>query len=230
MSCTGILFNGKHSYRDFLLTIDKKEIGYPSKNKITEKIPFMNGSYDFSAALTNGEDTYSERIITIEFNLIVDKYKNKSTTDRRVLLYKKASQLLSWLLDTNGQKALILDEDVNCYYEAEVISAPTIEDIVGNGKLKVSFVCYPFKKSKNITTYSYTNSGTKSYTFLNNGRYVTPIAKCNMPGFTMEINNKIYKLSEGEHTVWGARLTPGNNTVKITGTGTIEFKFREEYL
>lgn len=228
---TGVLFNGKHSFRDFGLTIEKKEIGYPSKNKITEKIPFMNGTYDFSTALTDGEDTYSERPISITFNLIMDKYKNKSTDERRKLLYQKADLLQSWLLDTNGRKSLILDENLNYYYEAEVVNAPSLEDIVGNGKLKVEFICYPFKRAINITTYNFGYySGTKSYTVKNNGRPVTPNVKCSNGGFVIEINNKVFRLVEGEQTVWGARLLAGNNTVIVSGTGTVELKFREETL
>ncbi len=45
----GISFNDKHSYRDFDITIlNTRVIETPSKIKIKETVPFMNGSYDFS--------------------------------------------------------------------------------------------------------------------------------------------------------------------------------------
>ena len=44
----GIKKGNKHSFIDFGLTIKSKSIGMPSKNKVKETIPFMNGQYDFS--------------------------------------------------------------------------------------------------------------------------------------------------------------------------------------
>ena len=45
----GITYNDKHSFNDFNVTIlNTIVIETTSKIKITETIPFMNGSYDFS--------------------------------------------------------------------------------------------------------------------------------------------------------------------------------------
>ena len=44
----GIIKGNKHSFKDFNITIAKRDIGIPKKNKITEKIPFSNVTYDFS--------------------------------------------------------------------------------------------------------------------------------------------------------------------------------------
>ena len=45
----GITYNNKHSFNDLGLTVlNTRVIETPSKIKITETVPFMNGSYDFS--------------------------------------------------------------------------------------------------------------------------------------------------------------------------------------
>jgi hypothetical protein len=45
----GITYNNKHSFNDLGLTVlNTRGIETPSKIKITETVPFMNGSYDFS--------------------------------------------------------------------------------------------------------------------------------------------------------------------------------------
>ena len=65
---TGIEFNGKHSLGDFGLTVSNREIGYPSKIKRQERVPFSNTVYDFSN-LYGGQE-YEERSITYTLNLI----------------------------------------------------------------------------------------------------------------------------------------------------------------
>ena len=45
----GIVKGGKHSYDDFGLTVRDTTTETKKKNKTLVKIPFMNGSYDFSS-------------------------------------------------------------------------------------------------------------------------------------------------------------------------------------
>ena len=65
----GIIKNNKHSYNDFGLKILSRELNPPSKKKIKETLPFMNGSYDFS--LLCGENVYEERTIKYVFDMFV---------------------------------------------------------------------------------------------------------------------------------------------------------------
>ena len=69
----GIVKGGKHSYDDFGLTVRDATTETKKKNKTLVKIPFMNGSYDFSSLY--GGQTYEEETRTYEFNLVAkDKY------------------------------------------------------------------------------------------------------------------------------------------------------------
>lgn len=63
----GITLHDKHSYRDFGAWLKSKTIGIPSTIKITETIPYMQGSYDFTELY--GEQTYDDRELEYEFDL-----------------------------------------------------------------------------------------------------------------------------------------------------------------
>ena len=67
----GITYNNKHSFNDLGLTVlNTRVIETPSKIKITETIPFMNGSYDFSNLY--GSASYSDRELNYSFLIDVE--------------------------------------------------------------------------------------------------------------------------------------------------------------
>ena len=76
----GITYNNKHSFNDLGLTVlNTRVVETPSKIKITETIPFMNGSYDFSNLY--GSNCYTERKLEYEFLIkahiqVVFQYSN----------------------------------------------------------------------------------------------------------------------------------------------------------
>ena len=68
----GIIKSNKHSYYDFGLKIISREFNPPSKKKVKETLPYMNGSYDFSSLY--GDNVYEERTVKYVFDF---RYKNK---------------------------------------------------------------------------------------------------------------------------------------------------------
>ena len=96
----GIKKGNKHSFIDFGLTIKSKSIGMPSKNKVKETIPFMNGQYDFSELY--GGQTYSTREVKIivALNGLVD-----SSRTRLNIAY---DNVINWLFNT-GMSTLKID-------------------------------------------------------------------------------------------------------------------------
>ena len=83
-----IVYNGKHSFNDFgLKRFNSKEHKAPSKNKIYETVPFMNGSYDFSNIY--GGNTYSDRELTYSFLVEVDNEEAMNymvSSERKLIL------------------------------------------------------------------------------------------------------------------------------------------------
>ena len=136
----GIVFDGKHSYKDFNLTMTTNPvITYPQKNKKKTRIPGTNYILDLDEGRNTQE--YTERQIVCTFNVI-----NHSKMDARAT-EDVASALANWLMIPVGKQRLDLDIIPYFYFEAEVES---VGDLVFNvmqyGQLEVTFTCMPFKK------------------------------------------------------------------------------------
>jgi len=232
-----INFNNKNSYTDLGITIDSFGIQPPAKKKIKESVPFMNGSYDFSTVGSNGEITYSERVIRLKFNLI---------ESNRASLWNKYSEVLEWLLGV-GQSQLIFSDMIDCYYLAEVEDAPSFETLIKNGGImEVEFITYPFKFGTNIEgsnqlwdpfnfELDYMQDteldvvGSEVIQIYNVGKLVSPVVNCSS-NMSVVLNGYTANFTTGDNTDWRFKLKPGINNITVTGTGTIKFIFRKELL
>lgn len=229
----GITFNGKHSFDDLGLLTFSKEIGTPSKNKIKDSVPFMNGSYDFSN-IYNGS-TYSERELTFVF-----KTSGGSRTDAVRMVVE------NWLMGTDGQVELIEDDLKSYYYLAECIDL-SFEEFNSFGKLIATFTAYPFKigvalegskilwdefcfDTDALQETEFEVSGTKEVVITNLGIVnVTPIIECDSVFKLIKDNNE-YTFSQGETKDYRLELSPGANAIVIKGNGNISIKFRKEII
>jgi predicted phage tail component-like protein len=233
----GFKFNNKHIYKDldFKIYMHTKSIQPPSKKKIKETVPFMNGSYDFSTVGTNGELTYEERAITIELGLVGNSKEE---------LYSIYSKTLQWLVDS-GPSQLIFDDIQEYYFLAEVEDVGSFEEIMEFGKLTVTFKTEPFKKGMDLEgsnlwdtfnfetdimqTTTFNVTGSMTVTIVNPGRIITPqvIVSANMSCLLGTYTASFTTTKDKDYKF---RLQPGENVIKITGTGSIEFRFRKEVL
>lgn len=229
----GIIKDGKHSYDDFGLTVRDTTIETKKKNKTLVKIPFMNGSYDFSSLY--GGQTYEEETRTYEFNLVVeDKYD----------LELQKMKLSEWLLD-GGQVEIYDDLLVGYHRLAECINL-SFEENYNYAKVIANFRAYPFKirdeyegddiwdtfnfELDTSQDVKFTVGPFKNKVLINNGSNgVTPVVVCSAP-MMVTLNNKTFKFQAGETIDYRFRLKKGGNSLKIKGEGAIEFKFRKEVL
>lgn len=230
----GIIKNNKHSYNDFGLKILSREFNPPSKKKIKETLPFMNGSYDFS--LLYGEDVYEERTIKYVFDF---RYKDK------IDFFNKKTAITEWLLGSS-KEPLYDDLIPGYYFIAECDDSISFDEGYIDCEVTVIFTAYPFKISK----YSEGNIPWDDFNFeldllqetkfevenieniqlYNNGAIgINPIIICSN---NMEIvkGNNTYKFNSGKTKSWSFKLDKGLNNLIIKGTGTIEFKWYKEVL
>lgn len=232
----GITFNGKHSFNDFGLYIEKKTVNPPAKVKILETVPFMNSKYDFSTIGSGGEQVFDTRTITVKFALLCYTMEQ---------LYTVYSQVLEWLTDC-GQSQLIFDFDQAYYYFADVQEASKFDEFVENGELEVTFVAEPFRYSIDymgddiwdnfnfLTDYTqYTNTftvnGATTVIMYNNGRNVKPVINCSS-SMTLTFGSKTYNLNIGDNKLWDLKLSNGKNDLIFNGSGTVKIIFRCEVL
>ncbi|MCB5934499.1 phage tail family protein [Caldibacillus thermoamylovorans] len=235
----GITFNGKHSYRDFGVTIAEKNIGYPEKQKIKVQVPFSNIEYDFSEIY--GEQTYTPRPLSFTFN-VVERHKLNDT----VLINLLETQLSNWLLGSIGKQRLYDDSMPGYYYLAEVEGGLDFDELWNHGKLTVQFTAYPFMISElpeghdiwdefnfeldvaQITDFEV--NGTLNVVLYNVGTpNLIPGIETSAP---MQIvkNSITYNVPTGKSKSDEFRLQSGENKITITGNGTIKFLFYKELI
>lgn len=235
----GITFNGKHSYRDFGVTIAEKNIGYPEKQKIKVQVPFSNIEYDFSEIY--GEQTYTPRPLSFTFN-VVERHKLNDT----VLINLLETQLSNWLLGSIGKQRLYDDSMPGYYYLAEVEGSLDFDELWNHGTLTVQFTAYPFMISElpeghdiwdefnfeldvaQITDFEV--NGTLNVVLYNVGTpNLIPGIETSAP---MQIvkNSITYNVPTGKSKSDEFRLQSGENKITITGNGTIKFLFYKELI
>lgn len=229
----GIKKGNKHSFIDFGLTIKSKSIGMPSKNKIKETIPFMNGSYDFSALY--GNQSYGERTLKYVFNLI-----GKNKVDMNVLKDK----VLAWLYE--GFQEPLYDDTFPGYYFLAECEDTSFEEDGEIGVLTVEFTCYPFKIRDDyegqlhwdnfnfeldiLQDTKFTVNGSKNISIYNSSTInIVPTIICSNDMKIIK-DNKTYTLKSGVTKSYIFELLKGQNNMTIVGNGTIEFKFRKEVI
>lgn len=230
----GFTFNGKHN-NDLGVVMEKKVIQFPSKKKIKESVPFMQGSYDFSTIGSNGEIVFEEREITITLGL------PGTTKEQLQVLY---SNVLEWIVDA-GKQRLVFDAIKDYYFLAEVESNSTLEETMEYGQLELTFTADPFKKSIEYVgsdiwdifnfeedyaqDIQYVINGSRTIRLYNPGRTVRPIINSSV-SMSFVYNGITYNINTGDNRVYGFYLKTGANDLTFNGTGTIKFIFQKEVL
>lgn len=234
----GIRFLNRHSHEDFGVTIQTKEIGNPDKEKIKVKVPFSNVEYDFSQIY--GSQTYTTRPLTYVFNVaeMVNFTKEKMNNIK--------TQLMNWLMNSNGKQRLYDDAYPGYYFLAEVEGNTSFVENWSVGTLTVTFTAYPFMISELqeghdiwddinfdldiLQPVEFTISGTLDITLYNAGTpNITPEIEATSP---MEIIKEgvTYSLPSGRSKGSDFMLVSGENDLKINGNGKIKFLFYKELI
>lgn len=236
MNKLGITFDGKHSYRDFGLTLADRIIGNPRKIKKKERVPYSNQVYDYSGIY--GEQEYEERSLTYVFN--IKDYD-------KINLESKKTEVINWLMHPFQKIKLIDDYIPGYYFMAEVENNPDFSEMRFNGRLTVQFTAYPFRIAEREEGHDiwdefnfildvaqetmFEVDETLKATLYNVGikKAVYPIIEASAP---MEIKKggTIYQVNAGTTQSYDFALSHGENKITITGNGTISFHFRKELI
>lgn len=211
----GIRINDKHSYGDFGLYLKTRIIGLPEKKSIRQTVPFMNGYYDFSAL--NGAPAWDERIIEYSFDVI---------NDSPVELDFFVSHVLDWL--GTAHDVDIFDDTVYRFHWHGSYNGATVAwDETGlHAEINVSFVVHPFKIADERTEYTMT-AGT--YTINNLGMVVAPFVSSDATA-AIQIGTYVSSIPANEEIQLEIDLERGENTVIVTGDGTVKFSYYEEMI
>lgn len=211
---TGISFGSTHSYFDLNLILSAVDIP-PAQPKTTFiDVPGADGSVDLTEA--HGEVKYSDRECSFTFTML--------PTDSSTWEEKKTE--VSNLL--NGRVFNItLDKDDEYYYSGRCQVKgyevdKKIRQIVVSAKVK------PYKFKQNVTVMKVALASTPKSVILMNGRKrVSPSIQCTNDDTVIVFGDATFNLSAGTHKVLDIQLVEGNNTLTVSGTGSVTFTYQE---
>lgn len=234
----GITFNGKHSYRDFGLTMEYFKPQLPQPKKTLVDVSGRNGDgYDFSTVASGGEIVFTNRNLNCKFN-----FKGKDKLD----LESKYTRVAEWLLGA-GKAQLIPDNTPGIFFMAEIQELPTWDEIRVLGSLTCVFRADTYKKSIQlygdllwkdvdfllpdyIQKTKFNINGSMLITIGVTGSHsIIPNVVCSS-NMDCTLNNYTANFTPNKSVDWAFKLKPGQNQIQILGNGNIDFQFRKEVL
>lgn len=211
---TGIYFDDIHSYYDLNLILSASEIPPATPKTSYIDVPGADGSLDLSE--THGEVKFSDR--ECKFTFTVNPIDDLTWEERKT----EVSNLL------NGKRCKItLDKDEDFYYLGrcsvdEYASDKRINKIVIFAKVN------PYKFKQNITVVKADLSTTpKTINIINSRKTVSPVITCTNNNTVVIYEGATYNMNAGEHKFLNIQLKEGNNTLTVSGGGSITFTYQE---
>ena len=210
----GVSFGGIRSYNDLNLILAPftPTPAEPQTNFL--KVPGREGHLDLTEA--NGEVKYNSREFTFNFTIAPGDFL---TFDER------ASKVASVL---NGLRCKItLDRDPDYYWVGRcAVDKYTQDKNIGNIAVKATVDPYKLKQSATVATIAL--SSDEQEVVLENGRMASvPTIECTDDGVAVVFGGNTYTLNAGTSRILDIRFVEGSNVLKLSGTGTITFRWQE---
>ena len=213
----GIMFGNYHTWRDFQLILSSKTIGTPSPKTETIDIPGGDGVLDLTEFF--GETKYSNRNHSFAFSSMV-------TPSEFMAQFSRVQNAL------HGRKLpIILDDDPEWYYMGRISVSEWKADR-NIGMLTIDCDCDPYKYQISPTVITRAISGTSTIILENSRKRVVPEVKVTS-GSGLSItygSGNLWNLSSGSYLLPELELVEGDNTVTVSGTGTIVFTYTQAAL
>lgn len=216
---TGIHFDDIHSFYDLNLILSGSEIppARPKTNYVD--ISGCDGSVDLTEA--NGEVKYYDR------NGCKFTFAMNPADDLSEAAFEEKKTEVSNALNGRSFERITLDKDPDFYYSgrcevSEYLSNKRVRRIVVTAKLK------PYKLKQDETVRVFAISETVQTVSITNARKaVCPSIECTNNNTVIEFGTATFNLNAGIHKILDIRFTEGINQLKLSGTGSVTFRFQE---
>lgn len=210
----GITFGTYHSYDDFNLLLTSKEVAAPKVKTIEIDVPGADGALDLTEFF--GEPKYENVTHKFNFSTIVPQ-------SEFLTLFSTIKNAIH-----GKMQRIILDDDPLFYYVGRCfVSSFTNEKNIG--KISVECDCEPYKYKLAKTVVTQTVNGESVISLPNLRKRVVPLVTITADSalhIVYETYN-IWDLGSGSYTLPEMELKAGNNSVSVTGEGTISFSYQE---
>lgn len=208
----GVKFGSLHSYTEWGLILSEKEIKAPQPKTKAVDVEGADGELDYTEAF--GDVKYQNRQLAFKFS------KANIVPDGFLALFSVVQNAL------HGKKMqVILDDDPANYYFGRV----AINDWKSNKRLgeiviDVDAEPYKLKVAETVITQAVTDSAT---IILPNSRKPVVPTITTTAAMTITFGSFTAAVQAGTFRLPELQLAEGQNTVTVTGTGSITFRYRE---
>lgn len=209
----GITFGQYHSYRDFSLILGEKEIAAPKVKTVKIEIEGADSALDLTEFF--GEPNFEDVTHKFQFSTIVPQ-------SEFLTLYSTIKNAI------HGKRLrVILDDDPDFFYIGRCFVS-SFTSAKGVGTISIEADCEPWKYKAEETTVTQTVSGEDIIVLANLRKRVVPVVTITAESsLRIVFGSNIWDLGSGSYTLPELELTAGENTVAVTGTGTIAFAYQE---
>lgn len=215
MITKGIQFGEIHSFYDLNLVLSSKSIPPASPKTNYVSLPGGDGSLDLTEA--HGEIKYNDRDLSFAFTIHPD---DKMSFEEKV-------SFVSNKLNGRYFERITNDKDPEYYFSGRVSVNEYLQDR-SLGQIKISAKVKPYKMRHTETVVSVALTGAeKEITLRNERKPVVPVITCTNHDTTVSYDGKSWTLSAGTHELPSLYVTESGKVVRVSGTGTITFTYRE---
>ena len=212
-----------------------REAPTPQEKSITKSLPYQQGSLDFSMLL--GERVFDMREIRYEFIIFDSIYSDRKIAERKI----KQDLMI------HGQQKLYDTHDASYYWLAKCKSVE-VEDDHRFNRLKaiITFECYPFMIGHgdyfddifdtfdfngDVACFTkYVINGSLDFILLNPGNVSIKPEIITSSDLKVTINEESANFLKGTSKDYYFSLKPGQNNIRVEGSGTISFHYRIEVM
>lgn len=214
-----LIINEKNSYYDWHSILTKKDITPPEIKTNYVDIGGMSGSLDLTEALT-GEITYKDRTISASL------WTNHGTRKDRVALLTDIRYFM------HGRKVNIIEPDDPEHYFIGRAKIKSESNNLAYAEIAIEFTCDPWRYALNESEriVNVDSSNAVDVVINNNG------VKTLCPTIAVTGNiNIIYDgtttpLTAGNYKISDLKLYRGVNVIRVSGSGSVTFTYREATL
>lgn len=229
MKSLSVKIGDKNSQDDFNMVLTHYEISPPEVQTQFVEVPLRDGSLDFTEALT-GDVRYKDRKITMKFNFL----GKKDTFPARI------SELENFL---HGRRLHVtFDDDVAFYYDAR-LSVTEYDGSNNQGRVTIEGIAQPYKYNIQSSNEDwlwdpfdfesgYINELSNMeidrgtiLTIIGSVKNTTPIVTTT-DQIEIVTPHETFVVLPGTSTIYGWKLSDGENTIIIRGTATVSIDFR----
>jgi phage-related protein len=214
----GVYFGNYHTVEDWGLILSAKSIDPPTPKIVNRNVDGRDGTLDLSRALT-GDMKFNDREASFSFLVTEGKQSDRDNMIRNIINA------------VHGKRLNIIEpDDLDHYFIGEC----TVKEVYNDkayGSFTVTAECDPYRYSVNETIRRVTLSTTPIEVVLtNNGRRTLVPTITVSDSVNLVFGTTSASLSAGTHKLSSLALKNGTTALKVSGSGTVTFSYREAML